>query len=62
MTNLITRLNKFNETWHSNPAAKLDFARLVRDVLDQPQFDHADAPLRDWIDEELATAKRLGIR
>lgn len=59
---LVQRLEAFKRTWLSNPAAQRDFAVLVQDVHDCPTFDHADEALLDWIQEERACAKRLGIR
>jgi hypothetical protein len=59
---IVQRLDRFMETWLSNPEARRDFALLVRDVHEHPSFDHADAPLVEWIDDQLQTAKRLGVR
>jgi hypothetical protein len=59
---LVKRINLFGDNWISNPAAKLQFAKLIRDVHELPRSDHANQDLLEWVDEELATAKRLGIR
>lgn len=58
---LIERLERFKRTWLSNPCAMQDFALLIEAALDQDKHDHADFELREWIDEEHASAKRLGL-
>lgn len=59
---LVERLEDFSRTWIANPAAKLDFARLIRDVHEFPRHDHSDHELMVWIDGKFQTAKRLGIK
>jgi hypothetical protein len=59
---LADRLDEFTRTWISNPAAQLDFARLIRDVHEQPRADHANDRLLAWIAEQESTAKFLGIK
>lgn len=59
---LVYRLEQFAEAWLSNPVARLDFAKLVSEVLQHPRADHADAALQTWVDEERACARRIGLR
>jgi hypothetical protein len=59
---LPARLDKFMQTWLSNPAAQMDFVGLVEDVHQQPTHDHADHELLEWIDDRHAGLKRIGMR
>lgn len=59
---LVVRLETFRKEWISNPAAALEFARLVRDVHQCPRRDHADENLLEWISEQEQIARYLGIK
>lgn len=61
-TALTKRLDKFKETWLSNPAAQLEFVKLIESVHQQPTHDHADHELLEWIDEERRGLRSIGIR
>lgn len=52
-------LETFAATWISNPAAKLDFARLIERVISTVD----PYPVREWIAESKETARylRLGV-
>lgn len=56
---LLADLDKFRQTWLSNPAAQLDFVKLVERVHNEPSSDHSDHGLLCWIDEEKAKLKRI---
>jgi hypothetical protein len=59
---LVSRLERFMETWISNPAAQLDFIRLIEAVHEQPRADHANQPLLDWIDKERRGLRSIGFK
>lgn len=59
---LVERLDKFMDTWISNPAAQLDFVRLIDEVRHAPSSDHRDHPLLTWIDEQKRGLRSIGIR
>lgn len=59
---LVKRLDRFIETWLSNPAAQFDFVKLVDTVRQLPSNDHADDALLAWIDEQRAGLKSIGVR
>lgn len=62
------RLDRFSQTWIANPAAKLEFAKLLERVIDVTDGDDERADeaqyngARAWIASEKETAKRLGIK
>jgi len=59
MTDLPDRLNQFMETWLSNPAAQLQFALLVREVLNVKD-DATFYRVRDWVNEQRRLARAIG--
>jgi hypothetical protein len=60
MRTLVDDIERFADTWVSNPAARLDFAKLIERALELGD-DDAWRQLREWIREEKQSAKRLGI-
>lgn len=58
--NIVLDLHRFAETWLSNPVAYLEFAKLIRRAMDA---EGAEAvAVIQWVEDERATARRLGIR
>lgn len=60
MKKLARDLDLFCDMWLSNPEAKLAFAKLIERSLygAAPEFQ----AVREWIAEEKAAAKSIGIR
>jgi hypothetical protein len=58
---LTKRLDVFMKVWLSNPAAQWDFVKLIADVHQQPRHDHADSQLMNWIDDQRAGLRSIGI-
>ena len=59
---IVRQAEAFIATWISNPAAQLDFVRLLQDVKDCPSRDHADEPLMEWLDEQKRSLRSIGVR
>ena len=50
------RLDKFAQTWIANPAARLEFALLVREV-----YNGQNNGVLQWVEDEHRVARSLGI-
>jgi hypothetical protein len=59
---LVRRLERFTESWVSNPAGRLELVRLIRDVHGLSSRHHQDEPLLSWIEDEERIAKSIGVR
>ena len=57
------RLAVFMEQWLANPAAQLDFVKLVEAVRQLPSGSaNEDAQFLSWVDEQKQSLRRLGVR
>lgn len=56
-------LERFATLWISNPAARLEFARLVSRVskLNSSTISTMGEQLREWVREEERSAKAIGV-
>jgi hypothetical protein len=56
------RLTAFANSWISNPAARLQFALLILEVLTAGKFDPWTATgVTEWVNEERRDAASIGI-